>query len=289
MTRTQGKESMIHRALAGAAVAGMVLGAAPARAADNTVQCIAASEKGLELRKAEKLLDARRALSTCATTECPDEIKTVCEARIAEINSVLPSVLLDVKDGAGVDRSDVKLSIDGAVVATQLGGRSIPLDPGKHAFSFEVPGQPRVDKTIVLEEGDRERRMSIVSGAPPESGPFWTTRKKVALVVGGVGVVGLGLGSVFGLSASSKWSSAKSDCGSGCASSSPAQSEKSDAQSAATVATVAFGVGAAAVAGALVLWLLPSHRSEASGAASIHVVPVVGDNQGGLSVGGLFE
>jgi len=61
---------------------------AGARADDATAQCIASSERGLDLRKQEKLLEARKVLATCATTKCPDEIRTVCEQRITEINGV---------------------------------------------------------------------------------------------------------------------------------------------------------------------------------------------------------
>jgi hypothetical protein len=86
--------------------------------------------------------------------------------------------------------------------------------------------------------------------------------------VGAVGVVGVGIGAVFGLGASSKWSDAKSNCTAypyGC--SQDALDAKSSAQSKASVATVAFIVGGAAIAGAAVLWFTagPSQEKVAIG------------------------
>jgi hypothetical protein len=89
-------------------------------------------------------------------------------------------------------------------------------------------------------------------------------------VIGAVGVVGVGIGAVFGLGASSKWSDAKSNCTAypyGC--SQAALDAKSSAQSKASVATVAFIVGGAAIAGAAVLWFTAGPSQEKSVAVGV--------------------
>jgi hypothetical protein len=300
------------------ALASFALGSWSVRAqADDAMNvCIASSEQGLELRKQEKLIDARKTLAACATTKCPDEIRSVCEQRITEINAAIPTIVFDVTDAAGVPQTAVKVSVDGTVVATQMTGRGVPLDPGTHSFRFEVAGQSAVEKKMLLREGDRERHETVVVGgaaattpaqtspvapatgapAPPSPPPpaetgaarpsGGSTQKVLGLVSGGVGVAGLVVGSIFGAIASSKWSSAKTDCGAGCAADAPAQQEKSDAASAATLSTVGVVGGAVLLAAGVALFL--TAPSEGSGVASLRIAPAAGPGTAGFSLQGGF-
>ncbi len=280
-----------------------------ARADDATAQCIAASEQGLDLRKQEKLLEARKVLATCATTRCPDEIRATCEQRINDINGVLPSIVFDVKDASGADLPNAKLTVDGAVASPQLAGQSTPIDPGPHTFTLEVAGQAPVERKLVIIEGDRERHETVVIGAlgptpmatstgagpsfgatalpaaSPESPHAGGAQRLLGMSLVGVGAAGLVLGGVFGLVASSKWSSAKSDCGSGCGPSAPAQQEKSDAQSAATVATVGFVGGAVLAAAGIVLYFTAPSTSAKT---ALSVAPAASPTWMGLAVRGGF-
>jgi hypothetical protein len=104
----------------------------------------------------------------------------------------------------------------------------------------------------------------------------------MAVVSGGVGVVGVALGAVFGAIASAKWSQAKSDCGAGCAPDAPAQSEKSSASTLATLSTVGFVVGGAGLAGGVVLWFV------APSGGTVQIAPAVGGGTTGLRVLGEF-
>jgi hypothetical protein len=296
----------------------------PAQAQDATTQCISSSEQGLDLRKQEKLLDARKVLAACATSKCPDEIRTTCEQRISEINGVLPSIVFEVKDAKGNDVPNVQLTVDGMVSVGQLGGRSTPMDPGAHVFSFAAAGQPSVEKRLVIREGERDRHERVVVGVPdvpvppapapapapapeasvtvttvapppatpppeaPSSASPGGTQRAVGLAVGGVGVAGVVLGAVFGLVASSKWSSAKTDCGGGCGPNSVAQSEKSDASSAATISTVGLVAGAALIAGGVAVFFTAPSASRPSAASALRLVPAPSPGGGALLVQGGF-
>jgi hypothetical protein len=129
---------------------------------------------------------------------------------------------------------------------------------------------------------------SAPSAAPAstttEGGSSSSTARTLALVAGGVGLGGVVVGAIFGLQASSKWSQAKKDCGVGCDATDDPQAfgERNDALNAATVSTIAFVAGGAAVAGGLVLWL-----AAPSGPSDSHAVSVT-PTLGGLQAVGRF-
>ena len=141
-----------------------VMGGGVARAQD-TDACIAANEKALALRKADKLIDARASLSMCAASSCPEDIRNSCQQRVEEANKAIPSVLFFAKDGSGQDLTVVKTTIDGTLYADHLDGSAIVRDPGEHEFRFEVAGESPVEKRLVLHQGEQNRREEIVIGA----------------------------------------------------------------------------------------------------------------------------
>jgi hypothetical protein len=111
-------------------------------------------------------------------------------------------------------------------------------------------------------------------------------------VVGGVGVVGVGIGAAFGVATISKWSDVSSKCPSGrCPSAAALADEtaaKSSASSSATLSTVFFGVGAAALVTGAVLWLTARSDSKGASERTVRLVPTVGVGTGGASVVGTF-
>ncbi len=280
---------------------------APALADDDPMACIAASDRGLDLRKQGKLIEARRMLAACAATTCGPDISSVCQKRIADINAALPSVVFTPKDGAGNDVVGVHVSIDGGASVQALDGRPITLDPGPHTFRFEVAGQPPFDRAFVIAEGAKDRQEKIVMG-PPASTPAATqatapgpsvhgssgsSQRTVGWVIGGAGVLGVAAGSVFGLMASSKWSASQSDCASmtNCPHPSTAVSEHDAAASDGTISTIAFIAGGTAVAVGVLLEVLAPHDSAITGTTRtpLHVAPSVAPGLAGLSLTGAFE
>ena len=108
---------------------------------------------------------------------------------------------------------------------------------------------------------------------------MWGTQRIAAVIVGGVGIIGLGVGAAMAVSAKSQYN----DSLAGCLPSDPDQcganglSQRNSAISAGNVATASLLIGGAAVAGGVVLWLTapPGHARETQ-SASIALVPSLG-------------
>jgi hypothetical protein len=94
----------------------------------------------------------------------------------------------------------------------------------------------------------------------------------------GLGVVGIGVGSVFGLSAKSKLdqSNSSGNCDSTNHCSSQGLSLRHDASSAATLADVGFIAGGVVLAGGIVLYLTAPHGSQNAGVWTLAPAPVAG-------------
>jgi hypothetical protein len=191
--------------------------------------------------------------------------------------------------GGTEDANGLEIRRDGVPVQPAELGSPIPVDPGPHTIEAVAPGKQKWSSTVQLTDAaklnvDVPALTPLAAGAAPptdstkpvESPPLdqgahsnsGSTQRTAAIVVGAVGVVGVGIGAVFGLGASSKWSDAKSKCTAypyGC--SQDALDARDSAKSKASVATVAFIVGGAAIAGAAVLWFTagPSQEKVAVG------------------------
>jgi hypothetical protein len=249
--------------LAGAAVACACAHALPARADD--AACIAASERAITLRKQGALKETLQQLALCADEACPGEVKAECTRRIEDVRAAQPTLILSAKDGAGNDLLAVQVTMDGAPLLASLDGRPLAIDPGAHAFRFEAVGQKPVEKTLVLREGEKDRRESIVVGEPPPAPPLplgpppassWSPQRTIALVTGGVGVAGLGVGALFGAFAISAKNREQGDCPSaGCSGYAQAKADYDTANKDATGSTIAFIAGGVFVSVGAVLWL----------------------------------
>jgi hypothetical protein len=304
---------MRSRIVTSCAVMALVAAVAPvARAADpTTADCLAASDASLKAGNDHKARAERAQLLVCAAASCPADIRKECARRFEERNALIPSIIFQAKDGAGQDISAVKVTMDGEVIAGELEGTSVAVDPGKHTFVFESAGQPTLTEHLVITEGEKDRRERIVfgaarsltvaptpttaSGAPtsahtsmptppdsnaPSSGSGLGTQKSLAIVAGGIGLVGLGVGSAFGIISMGKHSDAKQLCPSQCTDDAGVSAWK-DAVSAGNVSTALFIVGGVGLAGAVALWFT---APSSSGASS----PQVGVGLGSVTVKGTW-
>jgi hypothetical protein len=191
----------------------------------------------------------------------------------------------------------VSVTVDSAPVNAANLGEDRVLDPGPHVVEATAPGYFKAHAEINLAEGGSEQvtlklivdpeaaRAARVAAAaaPSSSSPSGSSppsstdpqppgaeatgpNRTLAYVVLGVGVVGLGLGTVFGLSAMSK----KNDLSNACPNKNCRASEQSNLDSAktsGTISTIAFGVGGAAVILGGVLFFTASSSSSSTAIA----------------------
>ena len=257
--------------------------ACPCRAAEPTVQeCLSANESAISLRKGRKLRAAREQLLTCAAASCPADIRNECVRRVDEVNASLPSVVFQANDSAGSDLTEVRVTMDGAPFADKLEGDALVVDPGPHTFHFESGAYKPVDRSLVVQEGGKARHERIVFAAPDTGSATGTNQSKtaaadttrarktyeiLALSSAGVGLVGLGIGTAFGLKSVASHNSASAVCPSDCDSHGVELWDQ--ARSAGNIATVGFAVGAAGIAGAAVLWFVARPSAEPGPSAAL--------------------
>lgn len=261
-----------------------------------TDQCVDANTQAQALRRAGRFAEAREKLRVCAGPSCPSVVQSDCTTRFDEIDKAQPTIAFAAKGASGGDVTAVSVTMDGTPPVDHLDGTALPVDPGSHVFTFSVQGQPPVTRTLLIVEGEKDRRevVDLAGGAasPPSSpstsspsapapaplpesptrarGGGLGTQRVLALVAAAIGVAGVGVGTAFGLVAMSKKSDAQSACPNLCANQDGVNAW-SAAVTDANVSTVAFIVGGVGLAGAAVLWL--TAPSAASAGARIGLGP----------------
>jgi len=286
--------------------------APPAGAAPpDKAACLDASNKAQGFRDAHKLLEARDALRICAQQVCPGVVSKDCLTWLDSVESSLPTVVVSAKDPSGRDLFDVKVTADGQPLTNKLAGDALPMNPGPHAFHFELADGTVLDQQVLVREGLKNQNISVVlgkaapvppgggaaAGATPGGQPDTTTAadsggggipwRTVGWITGGVGVAGVALGSIFGIMAMGDKNGAHCDASGACD-----PGKLSDANSAATISTVGFIAGGVLLAGGAALVLFgpsgsaPASAAPASGGATLKVAPLVGARDAGLLLGG---
>jgi hypothetical protein len=244
------------------------------------------------LGKTASALAAYRIAAARAQVAGDDTLRRLATKRAGEIEPRVPSV--EVRLPRDVDRDAIDVQCDGVAIDRAALAGPIRLDPGSHALQVAARGYRTFRKSFVLVDGASATTIDVdlppsddrKDEPPPSPTPSSSSQHTLAYVAGGVGVVGVGVGSVFGLVAMSNWNRARGECTSGTAGcSADALSLESTVRSQALVSTIAFGVGAAGLVGAAILfWSAPRN---ASGVAW-SVGPTVDGGRVGASVGGRF-
>jgi hypothetical protein len=260
---------MIHKIVPTLSIAALIASASPPVAADVTkAQCVDANTNAQSLRRDGSFAEARAMLAVCGDPQCPALVRDDCTRQLDALEQLQPTVVVDAKDRSGADRSAVRVKVDGRSIAEKLDGTPLPVDRGEHTFVFEADGEAPVTLTLVMREGEKSRRVSVTLGA----------------VVGGAGVLGVGIGTMFGILAASKWSATRNDCAGPdrCPSYTQAVADHGATVSDGTIATIALLAGGALLAsGAALFFTAPSTSGDGA--------PTVGLGLGTLTVRGHFE
>lgn len=290
------------RRLPVAPLAATLLVTATASADMTKAQCVDANTQAQSLRRAGKFADARAQLRTCADPSCPALVQSDCTTRLDELNKAQPTIVFTARDVSGADVGAVTVTVDGKPLASTLDGTAIAVDPGQHVFTFTAAGRPPVTRTLILAEGDKDRREVVdlgggaeaVPATPPPAAtaapavPAQATApgsegghamRTAGFVVGGVGIAAIAVGTYFGVTALSQKSDADGACGGHgavcptAAQTSAAQSKLQDARTSGWISTAAIGVGVAAVAVGVYLAFFTGGSSSEAPAAALAVTP----------------
>lgn len=168
--------------------------------------------------------------------------------------------------------ASVRVVRNGEPVAPETLGNAIPVDPGPQIIRASADGRESWSTTVDVAENGVTLEVLVPALAPSpassngaDDGPRQaggSTQRTLAWISGGVGLAGLGVGTFFGLRASSSWSDAKAGCEDGPYQCSPAALDaRSDANTQAWVANAGFALGAVGLALGAVLLLTDDEES----------------------------
>ncbi|WP_438022573.1 hypothetical protein [Sorangium sp. So ce233] len=270
----------------------------PARArAGDAEACFTASEEGQRLRDEGRLREARARFIACGAAACPALVRSDCAGWLADVTARVPTLILSAQDEQGQDVADVQVTLDGAPLAARLDGKAVEVDPGEHVLRFERAGSAPVALRLVVREGEKLRRVSArlvrpatvrAGAATPGGGAITRGGGAIApredqaasppasslllpIALGGVALAGGVAYAALGLSARADADRLRTTCAPRCA-----EADVDAVRTKVIAANVAFGVGVAALGGAVAALLLRGPVPAAPAAAAVHVVPLRG-------------
>ncbi|MCA9633375.1 MAG: hypothetical protein KC766_37255 [Myxococcales bacterium] len=268
-----------------------------------------------------------REAAAFATRSSDAKREKIARGRAERLEGVLAKLVIEVPPSVRVE--GMVVTRDGDEVGSALWGTAVPVDPGTHTIRITAPSKVEYQAEVVVpKSGDVTFAVPPLERKPPEAEPEaqalapatsapapaptplvadegtlaedGSGQRTLGIVVGVVGLLGVGAGTFFGLQASSKNSEADDNCRS---SDSSQCNQKGvdlgqEAEDAATLSTIAFGVGALALAGGIVLYATAPSNDAAAGSArrrtarlrgtEVRLVPAATPSQAGVFVGGHF-
>jgi hypothetical protein len=249
----------------------------------------------------------KEAQSFAQRTNRPDREKTARE-RAQKLEPRLPRLTISWKDPAvEVKRDDVPVD-EGAI------GSPVPVDPGSHTITARASGKKAFTKTITIAEAQNESVM--IPPLEEDAGGTTTTTTKTdgngtdhastdtpaplveskgsvmrtaSYVVLGAGVVGVGVGSYFGIATFSAWGDAKKHCA-GTLCDATGVKLANDAKTDGTISTAAMFAGGALVGVGLVLFFMsPADKAAPAPTGTLtspKIAPSVSPTFAGLTLSG---
>jgi hypothetical protein len=219
-----------------------------------------------------------------------DDRERVARERAADLEPHLSR--LSIAPAPDAPTSTLEVRRDGMTIGSAEWGLPLPLDPGPHTVAATAPGRRSWSVTVVVEptgsmlsvtipalapatsvgppgEGDRpSSERHVVEGRSHATG---TAQRIVGLAIAGLGLGGLAVGTVFSLKARSTYgmSNSSGHCLSDNECDAIGKSDRRDAYSLATAATVIMSIGAVGLSGGAVLFFTAPRQ----GAPAIALVP----------------
>ena len=255
-----------------------------ASAGDDTMQsCIDANAQAQNAQKAGQLRKAKASLVACARDACPAVVRADCAHMLVDVTASVPTVVVDARDASGAETTQVRMRFDGMVVAENLTGLEVELDPGAHQLRFELPDGSSREQAVVLEEGEKRRRVVVdfsegargggtANGhAAPETPAPAPRRSVLPWVFGGVAVAGAAAFGGFAIAGYVQERNLASSCAPACT-----KDQVNQVRTSYVISDVGLGVAAVGLGGALLTLWLDHGKSAPSTAWRLDVRPLPG-------------
>jgi len=271
------KRAVRARALGGALLLTVIATAQTAQAQEDV--CTRSYTENQRLRKQGKLKAARDALISCVSPTCPAMVQTDCATWLTQLDQQMPSIVVAATGPDGSEVANVAVREGNVLIAGSLDGRPIPLDPGTHELEFLYAGVPAVKQSIMVREGEQNRRIAVsfaTAWTPPPPGTP-PPERSYGLAVAGSVIGGLGVASVaafigLGTSGQSEFDELDETCGSQAPAAnrfSCSEDQIDSVQAKLTAADVLLGVGAGLTAIGLTLVIVEFATAPASASVGI--------------------
>jgi hypothetical protein len=221
------------------------------------------------------------------------------QKRMAELERSLARVVVDPPTKVEL----VEVLVEDRRIPEAEKGAIFAAEPGQRKLTFRAKGKKQATQLVSITKNERPQRVQVpemedqpkepvvAEPAPPPPPPpastprpsqkpkeheGWGAQKKIAVAAGGVGILGVAVGAVFGV---------KTMFGHVCVDGPATQCTRQvrdDASTWGAISTVSFIVGGVALGTAAVLWLTAPSSSGAASGSSRRIVPVVGAGWAGL-------
>jgi serine/threonine-protein kinase len=261
---------------------GKVAAACDAFEASNRIEARAGTliNLGLCRERNHQLASAWSAFKDALSRAKDPKKQQIAGQHVASIEPRLSYLTISVSDESRIDALTV--TRNGSMVDPALWNRAIPVDAGTYTISGKAPGHEEWSTTVevpielgkVSVEVPRFKELVKLAPPPPDPEPspndsatdvvtrspgMFTPKRTIAVGLAGAGVVAVGAAVVLGIQAKGFRNDAYALCSDPavpCARGDEANALMDRGRSRATGANIAYGVGAAAVIGAAVLWFV---------------------------------
>ena len=227
-------------------------------------ECMRAHEQAQVLRLDGNLMQSKNALKACSLEVCPAIVQRDCVRWLDEVSTQIPTVVFEAITQAGAAQR-VTVKQGGQVLASELDGRPLAMNPGYYEFSFELPGQSPKFVAVLLKQGEKNRLVTVDFREPPNlstanTAPAAAPPTPVAVssrptptsvyVLGGLSLVGASAATILGINTRVKEDRAYDECAPRCS-----EDRVDSIQRWALATDIAIGVTAVSAITAVVLYI----------------------------------